>query len=423
MKNNFFKRSIVMISVLVLLTGTILAGCGGGSEEAASAEPGKGKLTIMSWYNEKEFAPVLDGFKEQYPDIEIDFQNVPNEGNQYQQKLNLLANSEELPDVFWIRGPVTNFAKNGYMKDISDMEMVKSLADAYKEDYSYDGKVYAYAPDSWVGGMFYNIDLYKEYGFEAPKDWNEFLTQSEKFMKDGIKPLSMFGAALPDLVYWLHNTENIANDPTLDNQINEGEKTFSEVYGNVMEMWYEDCVESGIVSQDMVGITDEQRLDEFATGKAAATLTGPWAISGLMEKNPELNIGVAPFVGTEGNTYAMGATNVGIAINSAAKNEANAQLFLEYMGSEEGLKAYQGVTGNFLGVEGVDYSIDPIMEPMKEYAENGHFQISTAKWTYTDVIDAMMQKGTQEIVMGTKTVDDVLGELDEKMAELLESEQ
>ena len=47
----------------------------------------------MSWYSPKDFAPVLDGFKEKYPDLEIDFQNVPNEGNQYQQKLNLLANS------------------------------------------------------------------------------------------------------------------------------------------------------------------------------------------------------------------------------------------------------------------------------------------------------------------------------------------
>ena len=34
-----------------------------------------------------------------------------------------------------------------------------------------------------------------------------------------------------------------------------------------------------------------------------------------------------------------------------------------------------------------------------------------------------MQRGTQEIVMGTKTVEDVLKEVDDKMAELLASEQ
>lgn len=414
------KKAAAFTMAAVMGISTLLTGCGGSdSEKNDSSE----SLSIMSWYNEKDFKPVLEGFKAKYPDIKIDFQNVPNEGNQYQQKLNLLANSEELPDVYWIRGPVTTFAKNGYMKDISDMEQVKSLPEAYKNDYTYENKVYAYAPDSWVGGVFYNKDLYEKYGFEEPKDWNEFLTQSEAFIKDGIKPIAMFGSALPDLIYWLHNTENLSKEADLDDQINSGDKTFTDVYKNVMDKWYKDCVEKGIVSKDMVSISDEQRIDEFATGKAATTLTGAWAIKGMKEKNADLNIGIMPFVGTEGNKYAMGATNVGIAINSKAKHESNAEKFLEYMGSEEGLKAYQGVTGNFLGVEGIEYEVDPIMEPMKEYAENGNFAISTAKWTYTDTIDSIMQKGAQEIVLGSKSVDDVLKELDTKMKDLLENEK
>lgn len=154
MMKTFFKRSIAVISAMSLLAGTMLAGCGKGSDEAASSEPGKGKLSIMCWSNESDFGPVLEGFKKQYPDIAIDFQHVPSEGNQYQQKLNLLANSEELPDVYWISSPIDNFAKNGYMKDMTDMEIVKNLPDIYQDAYRYEGKVYAYAPDSWVGGMF-----------------------------------------------------------------------------------------------------------------------------------------------------------------------------------------------------------------------------------------------------------------------------
>lgn len=414
------KKAAALTMAAVMGITTLLSGCGGSEGKNNDSSD---SLSIMSWYNEKDFKPVLEGFKAKYPDIKIDFQNVPNEGNQYQQKLNLLANSEELPDVYWIRGPVTTFAKNGYMKDISDMDQVKSLPEAYKNDYTYENKVYAYAPDSWVGGVFYNKDLYEKYGFEEPKNWDEFLTQSEAFMKDGIKPIAMFGSALPDLIYWLHDTENLSKEADLDDQINSGDKTFTEVYKNVMDKWYKDCVESGIVSKDMVSISDEQRIDEFATGKAATTLTGAWAIKGMKEKNADLNIGIMPFVGSEGNKYAMGATNVGIAINSKAKHESNAEKFLEYMGSEEGLKAYQGVTGNFLGVEGIEYEVDPIMELMKEYAENGNFAIPTAKWTYTDTIDSIMQKGTQEIVLGSKSVDDLLKELDTKMKDLLETEK
>lgn len=419
MRKRLWKKRAVSAVMVAALAGTMLAGCGGGeTSDGGDAN----KLSIMCWMNENDFAPVLDGFKKAYPDIEVDFQNVPNEGNQYQQKLNLLANSEELPDVYWINSPIDNFAKNGYMKDITDMEIVQELPDTYKKAYTYEDKVYAYAPDSWVGGMFYNKDLYAEYGFETPKNWDEFLTQAEAFMKDGIKPIAMAGTQLNDMVVWLHNTEDVAKDDILDDQMNVGEKTYSDVYKDVLDKWYEDCVKSGIITQDMIGITDEQRLDEFASGKAAATLTGAWAITGIMEKNPDMNMGIIPYVGTEGNEYTMGAVNIGIAISSKTKNEANAEAFLNYMGSEEGLKEYQKMQDSFLAAD-IDYEVNPIMEPMKKYAENGQFFFPSYNWTYTDAMEPLIQKSLQEIVMGTKTVEEFTDEMDEKLKILIESNQ
>lgn len=168
MKKHYFRKRAAALCAAVMAAG-MLTGCTSSGEVAEA--PGSGKLTILSWIDQKSFAPVLEKFQEKYPDIEIDFQNVPNEGSQYQQKLNLLAISEELPDVYWIKGPVTTFAKYGYMKDMTEMDIVQALPDTYTADYSYDGKVYAYAPDTWVGGMFYNKDIYEEFGFEPPKDW------------------------------------------------------------------------------------------------------------------------------------------------------------------------------------------------------------------------------------------------------------
>lgn len=423
MKKKIWQRGTAVAAAAAMTVSLLLTGCGSDEQSEASQEPGKGNLSILCWSNESDFVPILEGFQEKYPDIKVDFQHVPSEGNQYQQKLNLLANSEELPDVYWINSPIDNFAKNGYMKDMTDAEYVQALPDTYKEAYSYDGKVYAYAPDSWIGGMFYNKDLYEEYGLEPPKSWDEFISQAKVFMEHDIKPISMAGTQLMDLIIWLHNTEDVAKDNTLDEQINTGEKTFSEVYQNAMDKWYEECVESGIITQDMIGITDEQRIDEFATGKAAATLTGAWAISGVMEKNPDMNMGIIPYVGTEGNAYTMGAVNIGIAISSKAKNDENAELFLEYMASDEGLKQYQKIQDSFLGVEGVEYEVNPIMESMKQYAESGQFYFPSYNWTYTDSMEPMLQKGTQEIVMGSKTVDDLLKEMDEKLEVLIESNQ
>ena len=70
------RKAAALSMAAVMGITTLLAGCGGSdSSKSDSSE----SLTIMSWYNEKDFKPVLDGFKEKYPDIKIDFQNVPNE--------------------------------------------------------------------------------------------------------------------------------------------------------------------------------------------------------------------------------------------------------------------------------------------------------------------------------------------------------
>jgi ABC-type glycerol-3-phosphate transport system substrate-binding protein len=38
--------------------------------------------------------------------VTIDFSNVPSANDQYRQKLNLRANSGELPDLFYVQPPV-----------------------------------------------------------------------------------------------------------------------------------------------------------------------------------------------------------------------------------------------------------------------------------------------------------------------------
>lgn len=87
MKKNVLKKGTAALTTAALLSTLLLAGCSGSENSGESAEPGSGNLSILCWSNESDFAPVLDGFKAKYPDIKVDFQHVPSEGNQYQQKL------------------------------------------------------------------------------------------------------------------------------------------------------------------------------------------------------------------------------------------------------------------------------------------------------------------------------------------------
>lgn len=386
---------------------------------AAPAQQASGKMSFMSWYTQENFQPLLDAFTAKNPEVQIDFQNVPVANNQYTQRLQLLASSGELPDLFYVQPPTSLMAKNGYLADLSDLDVIKALPEGYKQYYTYDGKVYAYAPDAWVGGVFYNKALFKENNLEEPKTWADFIAAAKIFNDKGIKPISMGADELPDLIYWLHNTEVLSQDPGFDSKINTGETTFTEGYLDALNTWKKEMIDTGYISQDMVGLTDDQRMTEFATGEAAMTISGPWAVNGILEKNPDIDLGIFPFVGTTADrAYTVGAVNVGLAVSSKAQNSAAAEAFINFLGSDEGLALYQAITGNFIGAKNVSYKLNPVMEPMRAFAENGKFAFPPVFWTNTGTLADMIVKGAQEIVLGTLTPEDLVKQLDDKQAEL-----
>ncbi|PXX52007.1 carbohydrate ABC transporter substrate-binding protein (CUT1 family) [Hungatella effluvii] len=435
------KKSLLVLGTAIILSLSI-TGCGADNtqkdqqteqqsdqksdtmaqETDEKNEPGKdvsGVLSFLSWYEEEKFQPLLDGFHELYPDVEFDFQHVPSENSQYDQKRSLLASTDELPDIFYLGPPVQSMAENGYLADLSDLEAVKRLPQNYQDAFSYDGKVVVYSPDAWVGGVFYNVDIYEEHNLEVPGTWDEFINNCQVLLDAGVKPLAV-SSNMVDWFYWLHDTEVMIDDPQFDAKINTGETTFKEGYTDALSIFYADLVEKGFITKDMVGLSDDQRMDEFSSGQAAMTITGPWAVEGIYSKNPEINMSVFPFVSADGREISSGALNVGFAVSSGTKNKAAAEAFINYVGSDEGLKIYQGITGNFLGVEGIEYEISPVMEPLRRFAESGNFALPNVNWVYGSTLTPIVEKGLQEIVLGTKTQEELIQELDDKQTELME---
>lgn len=385
------------------------------------AQDVSGTLSFLSWYTQDWYQPLLDAFLERYPDVEIDYQNVPPAGGQYGQRLQLLASSGELPDLFYVQPPTTLLAQNGHLADLSHLDVVQALPEGFTALYTHDGSTYAYAPDAWIGGVFYNKALFAENDIVVPETHADLLAAAAVFHEMGIKPISFSADNLVDMVFYGHNTEVLSQDPGFNSRIDTGEATFTEGYLDAFNTWKTEWVDTGYVSQDMAAITDPQRFDEFAVGEAAMTISGPWAIGGMLETNPELDLGIFSYVGTTADReYTIGAVNVGLAISSQAQNPAAAEAFLNFLGSEEGLGIYQSITGNFLGVEGIDYDVHPVMEPMRAVGASGNFAFPPVFWTNLGTLFPMFVKGAQEILLGVLTPEELVAELDAKQAELME---
>ena len=424
------KRTARVIALLIAVILT-MTGCGGkqastGNESDQNHSDAKvsGELSIMCWYEEEDFKPLVDGFKEKYPDVTVELINQAGlTSDQYSQKLTLLANSGELPDIVSVEPPAKLMVDAGYLADISELEAVKKLSQKFRDGYTYDGKTYAYCPDAWVGGIFYNADIFEQYGLEVPKTFADFINICETLTDAGVAPISVYSGYLLYFAHWFHNTEVVSKDPTFDMKINTGEVTFEEGYLEAFKMFKEQLVDTGYIPQESVAMSYEQMKNDFLTGKAAMMPDGPWALDGLKEDNPEMSLGAFPLVGTDGQALSIGALNVAFAITTEAKNPTAAEAFIEYLGTAEALGLYQEMAGNFLGVDYVEYEVAPEIQSWVECSESGNFNFGNTYWEYRGTLDSIFNKGLEEIVLGTMTPEELVANLDAKQQEFLNAEK
>lgn len=142
----------------------------GGSETAAVS----GTITFLSWNNETTMDPVLQGFRDANPDVTVDLIYAP-PVQDYVEKFQILYSTGELTDVF-VTAAENKAAvlDNEIALDISYLDIFDRLSQKNIDTYTRDGKVYAFAPDGWYCGVFYNKNILADNGIEVPTNYEEF---------------------------------------------------------------------------------------------------------------------------------------------------------------------------------------------------------------------------------------------------------
>ena len=129
-----------------LAASMVMSAFSGMTVSAAEADSDlSGTLTILSWYDETKAAPVLEAFKEKYPNVNVDFQYSP-PVQDYVEKLSTLLYSGAGPDIFYMAlENREDLIKGGYCLDLSDESYMTdgTIPDSVKTTYGKDGKAYA----------------------------------------------------------------------------------------------------------------------------------------------------------------------------------------------------------------------------------------------------------------------------------------
>jgi len=119
-------------------------------------------------------------FAETHPDIEVVFEDFPNEA--YKTAIQVALTGSEPPDAFynWVGEDSARFVREGLVMDISEYGTGEAgfqsvLSDGWLSSMTYDGKLYGVPVEAVSKFFYYSVPFFEEHGLEVPGDFDALL--------------------------------------------------------------------------------------------------------------------------------------------------------------------------------------------------------------------------------------------------------
>ena len=201
MKN--MKRFLAFGMAACMVMGSMTA-CGSGKSDSGSSDAattdssssdssgdnGEVKLTMLGWeiYQQAGTEALAAAYHEKHPNVTIEVQIST--WSEYWTKLEAMANSNSLPDIFWMHtNEFSKYAEAGMLADLTDLYADED-PDYYHnnfpanlvENFTYEDKIYGVMKDVDTIGLVYNKDIFDEAGVSYPDDtwtWDDLVEASE----------------------------------------------------------------------------------------------------------------------------------------------------------------------------------------------------------------------------------------------------
>jgi multiple sugar transport system substrate-binding protein len=272
--NTLTKKRLTKILAIAAVTPFVLTACGGGGGAKAGAGDAT-SLTILDYYNNEPDKTSMQTALDKCATtvgVTINRETVP--GKDLIQKVLQRSSSKTLPDVLMLDNPdLQEIAATGGLAPLSDFGVdTAGFAKGMLDAGSYDGKVYGLAPTANTLGLFYNKKLLAEAGLKPPTTWEELKTTAKALTKG-----SQYGVAFSAIATYEGTWQFL---PFMWTNGGDETKLDSTQNKEALQLW-KDLVDSGAASKSVINWSQGDVKDQFAAGKAAMMINGPWQIPAL----------------------------------------------------------------------------------------------------------------------------------------------
>ena len=206
--NRHSMRGLVALGAVAALAAGALAGCSSGTPASG------GKVTLTWWHNATAdplkglWASVAKDFEKLHPNVTVKVTGYQNEDLQRTLIPNALRSGNP-PDLFqaWGGGEIVDQVAAGYVKDISaDVKPELSAIGPTVSGWQVNGKTYGLPFSYGIEGFWYNKDLFKQAGIDAPPTTlDELNSDVTKLKGAGIVPIAVGAGDKWPAAHWWYN--------------------------------------------------------------------------------------------------------------------------------------------------------------------------------------------------------------------------
>ncbi|MBI2613701.1 MAG: extracellular solute-binding protein [Candidatus Levybacteria bacterium] len=294
------------------------------------------KVTLTYWGLWEEasvFAPIIDGFEKEHPNIKINYSNQ--DIKEYRERLVTRSNNGNGPDVFrfhntWVP-QLTELLLPLPSNVITKEDFDKNYYPVAKKDLIKNGAIYGIPLHMDTLNLYINRNLFQASSLSAPTDWIQFGNYSRQLtVKDENNNIKTAGAAFgtygnithaPDIISMLFaqngvNLDDISTNTQAVSDALSFYTSFALVPGNVWDN------------------TLDSSIRAFASGSLAMYFGYSWDFFAIKSMNPDLSFDVFPVPSLPGRDVTV-ASYWAEGVLSRSTHQKEALLFIKYLTLKE----------------------------------------------------------------------------------------
>ncbi len=282
------KRKRALSLALAGLMAFSLAACGSGKENNGDTgnDAGADDVVELRWLNKCEsdaeaeiWQQLADLVTEKYPNIKVTIENT--DWTSYWSKLPVELASGNAPDLLYMHFSRASDYKDSMLplKTYIDEDSEINMDDFYEgilECFTFDDEVYSLPYDFGPYIMYYNKDLFDQYGVEYPDsetDWDEFISICQQLSVDG-----NYGTVLcSSCDYYMPQVLSLGGEIINEDGIFDitGDKTVSAL------QQIADLINDGYAPRITDTANTVWNWEQFEAGNIGMLIDGPWTVTNV----------------------------------------------------------------------------------------------------------------------------------------------